>query len=322
MNLVVVMQSFNRISLLEKALNSLIPMLEEINGLGLAVYDAGSTDGSIELLERFAGSSTIPIKILKLQKGEDSSFSAGVNKITAFAESEWSSLEWLLLFETDNVILSSTPVKQAVELMRTEQNVGAVGFTVRKHSGESAGWGSDFPTVVSFIAGQQLSAKFGLNNPTVKDWYQGEGFRWTYADVVYTSPLLVRLSAWKETGGLNAEAYPFSDCDLEWAHRLKKLGSFSAVIKSSDVIHDNLEEISNWSLTRVHIFHEARLKLLKDMYGSKVTLVKPLLFTRHLVETMLLVVSVPFRKNASRSVRKRVNLLASVFRDYKLKESK
>lgn len=314
---VAVIQSFNRLDLLRKALDSLVPAMVEAKGTAIAIFDAGSTDGSQEYIKALAATSPVPIHLVTPETGDDTSFAAGVNKVCDYAGWQWPDTEYLLLFETDNFISSGKPLLLASALLEKYTDIAAAGFTVRKHSGEYAGWGAKFPSALSFLAGQQLSARFGMEYPQIDAWRSESEFEWHEADIVYTSPLLVKKTVWIETKGLDAATFPFSDCDLDWAWKVNRMGLKLAVIKSEEVVHDNLEAISNWSQTRVQHFHRARLELLKRYRGPWVGYLKPLLLGRHLLEWLALAAAAPIRPNARRSLQKRAKLITSVLKDYR-----
>src|SRR5690606_25688605 len=78
------------------------------------IYESGSTDGSLEWLMEEAPKLHLPIDVVLPKVGEDSSFAAGINKGVAYAEKKFSSLKYLLFYETDNQILESKPVTEAL----------------------------------------------------------------------------------------------------------------------------------------------------------------------------------------------------------------
>ncbi|MBC8063827.1 MAG: hypothetical protein H7Y17_03290 [Chlorobia bacterium] len=294
-----------------------MPVLAEVQGVGVVVFDAGSTDGSVEYLTARSETSLIPMRVIGPQRDGESSFAHGVNAACAEAMKQWPSLEALFLYETDNAVQSSQPLAHAALLLDSDASIGAVGFTVRKHSGQPAGWGQRFPTVMSFLLGPHVAEKWGLTNPSSDRWREGAEFPWQTADVVYTSPLLIRRTTWEASSGLDAATFPFADCDVDWAWRVHLLGLKLAVIRTDQVIHDNSDALSNWSQTRVQHFHQARLALLKRYSGDWIGVLKPLLWLRHVMEWLALVLAAPMRQNARRSLQKRWRLMGSVMRDYR-----
>lgn len=316
--LVAVINSFNRLGLLQTALPSLIEALKGLDvACAIVVFDAGSTDGSVEWLKNYAaGETVLPMELVQPGAGEDASFSAGINAGCKHALSRFAGFEYILFFETDNWLATSQPLRQACALLFAEDHLAAVGFTVRKHSGERAGFGCPFPGVIGFTIGQQLTYRLQWDRPDESDVRETGGTKWFPCDVVFTSPLVVRRTAWSQSGGFDAAAFPFSDSDVDWAWRLRKAGWRNGVIPTKEVVHDNRETLSEWSMQRVINFHRARLRLLERHRGSWVAVIKPLLFVRHLMEWGLLLSLRLLGRTNSASIAKRRRLLETVFRGY------
>src|ERR1041385_8150940 len=155
-----------------------------------------------------------------------------------------------------------------------------------------------------------------LNRPNDSSWQITNNIRWRTCDVVFTSPLLIRRTAWEQTGGLDPENFPFSDSDVDWAWRTAKLGWKMGVIESRSVVHDNLQQASAWSANRVIDFHRSRLRVLKRQHGDRSLLVKPLLALRHCVEIAILSFKSRSDSAAKTKLDKRWQMLRSVWTDY------
>jgi GT2 family glycosyltransferase len=315
--LVAVINSFNRRALLEKALVSLTSALRNAPfGSAIVVFDAGSKDGSVEFIRSWQDLNAGDNLVLVESAGADASFSEGVNRGGAVALDRFPECRWLFLFETDNWVQTAEPLNHAVALLEQEAQLAAVGFTVKRHSGEFCGYGMSFPTARSLALGLNLSDRWNLDRPNDTPWKIANGFRWRMCDVVFTSPLLIRREAWLQTGGLDAERFPFSETDVDWAWRCAESGWKMAVIASEQVVHDNLQQASSWSANRVIEFHRSRLRLLKRHRGEWIGLIKPLLFLRHCIESLLLT----FRKTTdavtASKLEKRKQMLRTVWNDY------
>jgi GT2 family glycosyltransferase len=245
-----------------------------------------------------------------------SSFSEGVNRACAAAFARFTECKWLLLYETDNYLGSVEPLLQAISLLKAKPELAAIGFTVKRHNGDFCGYGMRFPSSISLALGLNLSMLWNLDRPNNSAWQVTEGVRWRTCDAVFTSPLLIRRDTWERTGGFDAEIFPFSDSDVDWAWRCAKMRQKMGVIASEDVIHDNLERPSAWSADRVIEFHRSRLRLLKRHRGMRATLVKPALFFRHLVETVLLMFKSWQDPTAQGKLTKRQQMLRTVWSDY------
>jgi len=314
----VIINSFNRLALLQNCLRALAEWLpNEAKNIQatIFIYDAGSNDGTIEWLK---DECHIPIDIQTIDGGkdQDTSFSAGLNRAATIALEKMSELEYLLFYETDNEINSYQAIAQALHALNTEESLAACGFTVSRHDGSAAGAGMPFPKISHFLMGKKIVHRFQLEQiPYV--WTQHNEAQFSFADVVFTSPLLVKHAAWTESTGLNALHYPFSDCDVDWAKRLRLAGWRMGVVKRSDVIHDNSDSLSNWSQQRALHFHRARLRYFKCYQPIRTRLLWPHMFAlRHLTELLIIFLFVrnPERKAHLKFIAK--NLLKSVFKSY------
>jgi len=207
-------------------------------------------------------------------------------------------------------------LEKGISLLKREAQLAAAGFTVKQHDGKFYGYGMRFPTALSFVLGQNLAARLNLAAPNNSAWRLSDGIRWRTCDVVFTSPLLVRREAWEQSGGLDTANFPFSDTDLDWAWRCAKLGWKMATIASDHVVHDNLEQLSAWSANRALDFHRNRFRLLKRHRGKHVGLLKPFLFLRHGLETMILARASAANPIAKDKLAKRRQMLRTVWSDY------
>jgi GT2 family glycosyltransferase len=315
--LVAIINSFNRRDLLERAIVSLIKALKKAPfGSAIIVFEAGSDDGSTEFLTAWRDQNPDDNLIIVTPADGHSSFSQGVNTACAAALKRFPECRWLLLYETDNWLAGADPICQAISLLKARPELAAAGFTVKRHSGDFCGYGMRFPSSISLALGLNLSMWWNLDRPNDSVWQATDGIRWRTCDVVFTSPLLVRRDTWERTGGFDSETFPFSDSDVDWAWRCAKLGQSMAVIASKEVVHDNLQQSSAWSANRVIEFHRSRLRLLRRHRGIRVALIKPLLFFRHLVETIVLALNNRTDSAAQGKLKNRRQMLRTVWSDY------
>jgi GT2 family glycosyltransferase len=312
----VIINSFNRLQLLRESLSSIAQSLSiALPGkFSILIFDAGSTDGSIEFVQQFASENQeFPLICICPESDVDSSFSAGCNAGIQRASEVFINLKWCLLFETDNSISNPQALSLAIKLLQQENSLAGVGFTV-----EGSGFCAGFPSIISFILGQQLSHRLGLEQMKIQTWYPFANSQWGYSDVVFTSPMLIRYSAWKATGGMDVVNFPFSDSDSDWCWSAHEKGWSLAILDVSGVIHDNKMTPSSWSGQRVLNFHQARLRLLLKHKGLWVMWFKPLLLFRHTLEFFVLLFKVVFDKNAIKSLTQRKVLIQSLFRNYEI----
>lgn len=287
-DIAIIINSFNRLALLQECLQTLSSWLPESafkNRCAVVIYEAGSTDGSREWLQTVAQQLRLRIAVVLPQLGDDTSFAAGLNSGVAYAEATFPDLSYLLFYETDNQILSPEPLTQALLQLTTREKLGACGFTVRRHDGSPAGVGQPFPTLLNFVVGKNVVQYLQLEAIPYK-WESGAaGASFSEVDVVYTSPLLVRLAAWQASKGLDSKLFPFSDCDVDWARRLLNLGWSMGVIRTDTVIHDNRDARSTWSKSRAIQNNRGRLRYFQRHRPLEIFAVWPgLLLVRHLAE--------------------------------------
>jgi GT2 family glycosyltransferase len=315
--LVAIINSFNRRSLLERAISSLTQALRSARfGSAIIVFEAGSSDGSADFLRTWREDHPAD-NLIEIEASTDRrSFSDGVNSACAKANALFPDCRWLLLYETDNYLASVEPLEKAISLLKRQPQLAGAGFTVKQHDGEFFGYGMRFPTALSFALGQNLAARLNLHAPNNSAWRISDEIRWRTCDVVFTSPLLIRRDAWEQSDGFDGKSFPFSDVDLDWAWRCAKLGWKMAVIASDNVVHDNLEQLSAWSANRVIDFHRNRFRLLERHRGKHVALLKPFLFFRHWVETMILARKSAADPMAKEKLAKRKQLLRTVWSNY------
>lgn len=311
--LVVIVNSFNRRALLERAIRSLFGALRELQ-IAVVVFEAGSNDGSREFLESWQRENPGDCLLVIAPQGMKSSFSDGVNSACAAALEKFPVCRWLFLYETDNALQAAAPITSALSLLAQQPKLAAAGFTVSLESGERVGYGMRFPSVLSLALGQNLSYWLNLHRPNESTWRETGGVRWRECDIVFTSPLLIRREAWEQSSGFDAEAFPFSDSDLDWAWRCSQLGWKMAVIEADGVVHDNLTQMSAWSAGRVLDFHRSRSRLLRRYRGASVAFIKPLLVARHALELALL--KIRRDPHAAAKMERRRQLLRTVWNDY------
>jgi GT2 family glycosyltransferase len=315
--LAAIINSFNRRSLLERAIGSLSEALRSVPfGSAIIVFEARSNDGSAEFLRTWRENHPADNLIVIEGDTDRRSFSDGVNIGCAEAIARFPKCRWLFLYETDNCLASAEPLEKAILLLELQPQLAAAGFTVKQHDGTFYGYGMRFPTASSFALGQNLAARLNLHAPNNSAWQLSDGIRWRTCDVVFTSPLLIRREAWEQSAGFDATEFPFSDTDLDWAWRCARLGWKMAVIASDNVVHDNLEQLSAWSANRALDFHRNRFRLLKRHRGKHVALLKPFLFLRHWLETMILARQSAADPMARDKLAKRKQMLRTVWSDY------
>ncbi len=284
----------------------------------ILVFDAGSADGSQDYVKRLAAEHPeLPIHLITPNDPTRNSFAEGCNQAIEHAAARFPELVWCLFYETDNQFLDHTALAKSIRFLESRPSLGGVGFTVEHLNGQKIGYGCRFPSPLSFALGQQLTSHIHLDEPPSKVWHLGSsGERWQLCDVVYTSPLLIRLQTWKESGPMNAQLYPFTDSDVEWCWRAKQMGWPMATLDLPGVVHDNAGAMSQWSSRRVLWFHQSRMRLVRQLHPVRARLVRPLLFVRHVFEIIILATKAPRSTHARKSMQTRFKLLKGVWSGY------
>lgn len=316
--LAVIINSYNRLSLMKTALESLLEALQAVPvNTAIVILDAGSTDGSIAYVQQLMAEKSGRI-IHLIEAAPSTSFSAGCNQAVNEAIALYPNLDYCFFYETDNCIYNPKALTAAIDLLESNPELGAAGFTVEDHRGQKVGYGERFPTFFSFLAGSVLYARIAPDAHKIRQWKKQDGLTWAPFDIVYTSPLLVRVKAWQTVGGMDSETFPFSDSDLDLNWKMYKNGYRSAVLQATGVWHDNRNTASAWSGKRTIDLHRARYNLLLRHRGSMVVLLKPLLFLRHLGEFLMLNLSRVKDQRIAESKKTRIYLMRSVFKGYSI----
>src|SRR3954471_6065315 len=183
--LVAIINSFNRRSLLQAALTSLTESLRKASfGSAIIIFEAGSNDGSAEFLNEWRQQNPGDnLLVIEAAPGR-SSFADGVNQACAAAFARFPNCRWLFLYETDNYLNDVDPLEKAIALLKREPTLAAAGFTVKHYDGEFFGYGMRFPSAVSFGLGQNIAAHLGMHTPNNSEWRMSDGIRWRICDIV------------------------------------------------------------------------------------------------------------------------------------------
>lgn len=297
--LAVVINSYNRRDLLQRALDSLYAHLEPLPA-EIVVIDDGSDDGSAELAQQYCGDGNHP-GLRLVRPARRVMFAGGVNLGIRSI-----SAPYVCLFETDNVALDAG-IWRAVDYLQANPHVGAAGFRVTKSDGRQGANSQLFPRPLAFVLGQQLSQRLDLENA-------GSGRR---RDVVYTSPLVLSRSAIDRVGLMDAERFPFCDSDVDWCRRFSESGYEIHVLEDVTVVHDQGDAASEFSRRRTLDFHRARMAYFRRYHPRAAPWVHFGALLRHAVEIAALGFATLVGRAKAERIRTRLDLVARWSRDYR-----
>ncbi|MBK0382064.1 glycosyltransferase family 2 protein [Pedobacter sp. SD-b] len=282
--LAIVINSFNRLSLLKNCIANLIELMPQVSvDYLIMIVDAGSDDDSLLYIEDCRQKHDFIFSEIA-KNGESISFSEGCNIGVNASLKLYPDLDDILLFETDNYFKNSAALSNALAIIE-DPNYACVGFTVEKYDGKKITYGNTKPTLLGFLIGQTLSKKFGFEQ--VKDSWQTTGnVRVNKSAIIFTSPLLIKAKAWKEVGGMDSKIFPFSDSDADLCLSFLKAGYTNMVLDTPGVIHDNKNQSSAWSQKRVIDYHIAHSLLLKKHLSTPPLLFQTFIIIKYSIELL------------------------------------
>lgn len=288
MKLAIIINSYNRLKLLQKCIETLLPICKESqNNYFIHLLDAGSTDGSIDFIEGIKNK----FDFVSYEIFSGATFSQGCNQAVRTVQKLRDNISAILLFETDNFLYKLDPIRTATKLIHSSTKIGCVGFTITNIKGQKLQPGSKFLSPFATVLGLKLSDYLKLEkiNDYFKDTFNGYNIQ--EYQVIYTSPLLISMKVWNEVGGMDEELFPFCESDSDLLYRIHKSGFKSILIQCDGVVHDNLSSESQWSEKRVFDLSRARLAYMRKHNGVLLSIiVRPLLLTRHFIEAFYLLI--------------------------------
>ncbi len=298
-DLTLVVNSFNRKNLLERALRSVYGALAPLPA-EVIVVDDGSTDGSRELVQEWIAAGSHP-GLRLICPPERVFFAGGVNLGILEARSPF-----VCLFETDNVALDAG-LWEVVEHLKANPRVAAAGVRVVRMDGAVGASSQAFPRALAFALGQRLSALLRLE--------QGPSGR--RREIVYSSPLVVSRAALARVGLMDCARFPFSDSDIEWTRRMAEVGYEVHVLDEVACVHDQGGQVSEFSRKRVRDFHRARLAYFRLYHPQVVPGLRVALLLRHLGELAVFTVMWILGRMPVERVRVRLELIRTLPWNYR-----
>ena len=203
MDLSIVIVNYNTKDLILNCLNS-INNSGTIAGYEIIVIDNGSTDGSVEILDKLKG-----IKLYKNDKN------LGFSKANNLGIKN-SSGKYILLLNSDTEVEKGS-IDKLLNFAKSKKDAGVVGAKLLNKDGTTQKSVSNFPTIWRAIKESWLGEKdnFGLHAPVVKDP--------VVVDSVVGAAFLITPLALKKVGLLNEKYFMYFE-DLEYCKKVKKAG--------------------------------------------------------------------------------------------------
>jgi GT2 family glycosyltransferase len=227
-----------------------------------------------------------------------------------------SSSDFVLLLDSDAEPISNLPALVA-QVMETDSETGAIGFSLINSRGEPTANSSPEPTWWSFILGQRLAGIVESRLPNNR------------RQLLHSSAIGIRRKAFDSVGGFD-EDYDFLDSDYAFSARLLNQGWRLAIEPLGVAIHEgttsrlDIPAGGNPQTThkRVLRFHKCRLLFLRKRYGPISRALVPILFFRHVLEivTGLAIFSIGQRPSIIEKLKTRVVLARAVWRNYEIEQ--
>lgn len=230
MKLEVVIVSYNTSSLLKDCLKSLIDCLQKENlfkNTKVSVVDNASSDNSIAMVKKY-----FPFVCLTENK-TNVGFAAANNQAI-----RKSSAEYIFLLNSDTIVLPNA-VSCLLDEIGKNEKIWAVGpklLNSDRSLQQSFGYSPTFFRVFCWMLFLDdipiLSRLIRPYQASRKEWYQ------TYHEVdwVTGAALLFRNKITKKVGFLDEKIFMYGE-EVEWCHRIRKMGGKIIFLPSSRIIH-------------------------------------------------------------------------------------
>lgn len=225
----VVIVSYNTEELTKKCIESLVIQLEQTDSVSaeIIVIDNGSTDGSVEMLEKMAPTiskkgENIELKILKSDK--NLGFSKANNLALKQANGKY------ILFLNSDVYVKHVNFEDLIYYLNKNPEVGALTVRVLLPSGK-IDWASHRgnPTLWRALTYFSKLEKIFAHVPKFSKIFGGYHLKHLDLDTIHEidSPsgafYLTRKDILDKTGGFDTRYFMYGE-DLDLSHRIKKMG--------------------------------------------------------------------------------------------------
>lgn len=226
LDLSIVIVNWNTRDLLKDCLSSIYKTILKLS-YEIWVVDNGSSDGSVEMVER-------EFPQVKLIKNEENLGFAKANN-QAIKESKGN---YILVLNSDTIILPNA-LDRMVEFMNTNKNVGMIGGRILNADGSiQLTCGRAFPTIWSIFLEKTLSSQLFSGIRTIKKCLSSQWprDRFCEVDVVNGSCMMVRRKTINKIGPLDEQYFLYWE-HVEWCKRIKEAGWKIYLLPEAQIVH-------------------------------------------------------------------------------------
>jgi GT2 family glycosyltransferase len=216
MDLSIIVVNFNTRQLVGRCIDS-IKESKTHTKYEIIVVDNGSTDGSVDSLEKTSG-------IIIFKNKENLGFSKANNIGIKNASGKY-----VLLLNSDTEVKSGS-LDKLLDFAKSKGDVGVVGARLLNENGTIQESASNFPTIWSAVKEYWFGEKglFGLFAPKSEDPIR--------VDSVVGAAFLITPEALKKVGLLNEKYFMYFE-DLDYCRRIKKAGLKVYYLPKAEVVH-------------------------------------------------------------------------------------
>lgn len=184
----------------------------------IIVIDNGSTDGSIDHLEKLERNAVIKL----IENSENAGFSKANNQGIKVAKGEY-----ILLLNSDTKV-KKYAIERMVEFAKKHPETGAVGARLLNADGTLQESAFPFPTI------ERAVKQYWLGQKGLLDKYAPKSIE--PVDVLVMAAFLITPRALKEVGALNERHFMFFE-DFDYCRALHKAGLKIYYLPDAEVIH-------------------------------------------------------------------------------------
>jgi len=269
MILSIIIVNWNGKELTEDCINSILNTNQEKIKRGefeIIVIDNGSTDGSIEMLEKLNGSPRL------VRNKENIGYAPACNQGIKGASGKYT-----LLLGNDTVILDGA-LEKCISFLDETPDCGAVGCKLLNPDGTAQNNCKKFPAFINgFYTYLSLDK---LNRDYDMSWFNYD--KRMEVEQISTTFLMVRTGLLKDIGGFN-EHYRILYNDVDLCKRIWNSGGKIFFLHTAEVIHYGNRSTKKARYRERKIMYSDIYRYFKNNFGSKAMMLIPVLVFRFFI---------------------------------------